>query len=68
VAGFLFGSLGHVPRTGEAVTYDAWRFEVDLVDGRRIRRIRVEPLPASVDDAGPGSREADRSGPPAQAG
>jgi CBS domain containing-hemolysin-like protein len=51
VAGFVFDSLGHVPRTGEAVEYAGWRFEADLVDGRRIRRVKVSPLPSVVPEA-----------------
>jgi CBS domain containing-hemolysin-like protein len=40
-----------VPRTGEAVEYAGWRFEADLVDGRRIRRVKVSPLPSVVPEA-----------------
>jgi putative hemolysin len=53
VAGFVFGSLGHVPRTGEAFEFGGWRFEADLVDGRRIRRVRVTPVAAAVADDAP---------------
>jgi CBS domain containing-hemolysin-like protein len=41
VAGFLFGTLEHVPEPGEAVEFDGWRFVADEVEGRRIRRIRI---------------------------
>ncbi len=41
VAGFVFGTLEHVPEPGEAVEFDGWRFVTDEVEGRRIRRIRV---------------------------
>jgi CBS domain containing-hemolysin-like protein len=41
VAGYVFGTLGHVPERGEAVESNGWRFAADLVDGRRIRRVRV---------------------------
>jgi CBS domain containing-hemolysin-like protein len=52
LAGFVLGSLGHVPRTGEAFEHGGWRFEADLVDGRRIRRVRVSPVePVVADDA-----------------
>jgi CBS domain containing-hemolysin-like protein len=47
VAGFVFATLGHVPRTGEAVDFDGWRFAADLVEGRRIRRVRVTPIAAA---------------------
>jgi putative hemolysin len=44
VAGFVFGSLGHVPRAGESVEYRGWQFAAEQVDGRRIRRVRVSQV------------------------
>ena len=41
VAGFLFGTLEHVPTEGESVTQDGWRFTATEVEGRRIRRVKV---------------------------
>ena len=41
VAGFLFGTLEHVPAAGEGVTRDGWRFTATEVEGRRIRRVKV---------------------------
>jgi magnesium and cobalt exporter, CNNM family len=41
VAGFLFGTLEHVPAEGESVTKDGWRFTATEVEGRRIRRVKV---------------------------
>jgi len=41
VAGFLFGTLEHVPEAGESVTQDGWRFTATEVEGRRIRRVKV---------------------------
>ena len=41
IAGFIFGTLEHVPTPGESVTFDGWRFTADEVDGRRIRRVRI---------------------------
>jgi CBS domain containing-hemolysin-like protein len=55
VAGFVFGTLGHVPVPGESVELDGWRFAAETVEGRRIRRVRVSLVP-SWD-------EADASGP-----
>lgn len=48
VAGFVFGTLEHVPDPGEAVEYNGWRFVVEQVEGRRIRSVLVrrEPEPA----------------------
>lgn len=41
VAGFLFGTLEHVPAEGESVVQDGWRFIAAEVDGRRIRQVKV---------------------------
>ncbi|MDP9463185.1 MAG: hemolysin family protein, partial [Actinomycetota bacterium] len=41
VAGFLFGTLEHVPKPGESVTQDGWRFTATEIEGRRIRRVEV---------------------------
>ena len=41
VAGFLFGTLEHVPDEGEWITREGWRFSAAEVDGRRIRRVKV---------------------------
>jgi CBS domain containing-hemolysin-like protein len=41
VGGFIFGTLEHVPEVGESVLYGGWRFDVDEIDGRRVRRVRI---------------------------
>ena len=41
VAGFIFGTLEHVPAAGESVAQEGWRFTVTEVKGRRIRRVKV---------------------------
>jgi len=41
VGGFVFGTLGRVPRTGESVVHDGWRLSVEAMDGRRIQQVRV---------------------------
>ena len=49
LAGYVMASLGHVPRSGEAVEVDGHRLEVTELDGRRVARVRVTPLePAPV--------------------
>lgn len=45
VAGFLFGTLEHIPVAGESVSRDGWCFTVTEVEGRRIRRIIASPEP-----------------------
>jgi putative hemolysin len=44
LAGYVMATLGHVPRTGEAVEVDGHRLEVSELDGRRVARVRVTPL------------------------
>ncbi len=51
VGGFIFGTLEHVPEVGESVLRDGWRFTVLELDGRRIRSVRVSPLPAPDPEA-----------------
>ena len=41
VAGYVVAQLGHVPRVGEAVSFDDHRLVVTELDGRRIARVRV---------------------------
>ena len=44
LAGFLLAQLGHIPATGEQLTYETRRYTVTEMQGRRIARIRVEAL------------------------
>ena len=47
VAGFVLSHLQHMPKTGEAIEANGWRFEVIDLDGRRIDKIlasRLRPL------------------------
>ena len=39
VAGFVLSHLQHLPRTGERIEANGWRFEVVDLDGRRIDKI-----------------------------
>ena len=52
LAGFVMAALGHVPRIGEAVEADGHRLEVIKLDGRRVSRVRVTPIPPGTE---PGS-------------
>jgi len=45
LAGYVMATLGHVPKKGEAVEVDRHRLEVTELDGRRVSRVRVSPLP-----------------------
>jgi CBS domain containing-hemolysin-like protein len=44
LAGFLLMRLGHIPDAGESVTYDGRRITVVEMEGRRIAKVRVEPI------------------------
>jgi len=44
LAGFVLTRLGHIPRVGESIDYEDRRYIVIEMDGRRISKIRVEPL------------------------
>src|ERR1051325_3633015 len=45
VAGLIFTTLGHIPKVGEVVTRNGFRFEVERADRRRIYRVRVSKDP-----------------------
>jgi CBS domain containing-hemolysin-like protein len=54
LAGFLLMRLGHIPKGGESVTYQSRRLTVVEMEGRRIAKVRVEPVeeeaPAAAKD------------------
>jgi putative hemolysin len=54
VAGLIFTSLGRVPKIGEVITKNGYRFEVDRADKRRIYRVKVtkEPDEEAMDEKG----------------
>jgi CBS domain containing-hemolysin-like protein len=41
VGGYLYGTLGHVPVEGEQVSVEGWTLTIEMVSGRRIRRVRA---------------------------
>lgn len=41
VGGLILAELGRVPRSGETLTIDGWRFVVDVVVRRRVRRVAI---------------------------
>ncbi len=47
LAGFMLEQLQRVPRGGENATYQGRKFTVVEMDGRRIARIKVEPVKAN---------------------
>ena len=44
LAGFVLMRLGHLPKAGESVEFEDRRLTVVAMEGRRISKIRVEPL------------------------
>ncbi len=50
VAGFLFGTLEHVPAVDEFVVHEGWRFSAAEIDGRRIRRVKITLEPEGSGD------------------
>jgi putative hemolysin len=48
VAGFIFTRLGRVPKPGEAVEWGGLRFEVVDMDGRRIDKVLIAPVPSAA--------------------
>lgn len=47
LAGFMLYQLAVIPRAGDRLDWDGWRFEVVDMDGNRIDRLLVAPLPAA---------------------
>ena len=45
IAGFMLDRLGAVPKGGEVVDLDGWRFTVVDVERNRISKVKVEKLP-----------------------
>jgi CBS domain containing-hemolysin-like protein len=45
VGGFVLSTLGHVPHEGESVEYRGHRFTAERMEGHRIARVRVAPVP-----------------------
>jgi putative hemolysin len=50
LSGFVMSQLGRIPKTGAKFTCDGYRFEVVDMDGRRVDRVLVIPLPPAEED------------------
>jgi CBS domain containing-hemolysin-like protein len=48
LAGFVLARLGHIPKAGESVEFEDRRLTVVEMEGRRIAKIRVEPVQPST--------------------
>jgi CBS domain containing-hemolysin-like protein len=48
VGGLMFGVLGTIPKEGEEVSLDGYRFTAERVRGRRVALVRVTPDPGRL--------------------
>jgi CBS domain containing-hemolysin-like protein len=53
LAGFILARLGKIPRGGESVEFGDRRLTVIEMEGRRISKVRVEPIEALAPPAAP---------------
>jgi magnesium and cobalt exporter, CNNM family len=52
LAGFLLTRLGRIPKGGESIDYEGRKLTVLEMSGRRISRVRIEPVAAAGEKAG----------------
>jgi putative hemolysin len=48
VAGFLLSQFGRIPRVGDRIEADGWRFEIVDLDGRRIDKILATKISGAL--------------------
>lgn len=51
IGGYVFGSIGRMPRIGDGVDADGCRLTVAELDGRRVAWVRYIPRPSVVEEA-----------------
>lgn len=49
VGGLVFTRLGRLPRTGDVVHVDGWRFTVEATQGTRVVLVAIEPEPQEAE-------------------
>jgi CBS domain containing-hemolysin-like protein len=59
VGGLVYHLLGHVPAEGESVEVEGYRLSAEKVQGRRIGRVRITPLPGSTGPSDEGGIDVD---------
>jgi CBS domain containing-hemolysin-like protein len=52
VGGLMFSRLGHVASEGDCVRIEGFELRADKMQGRRISRVRITPIPGYDDGAG----------------
>ncbi len=50
LGGFMMSQIGSIPAVGEHFEWNKWRFEVVDMDGHRVDKVLVSPLPAETPD------------------
>lgn len=50
LGGFMMSQMGSIPTAGEHFEWDQWRFEVVDMDGHRVDKVLVSPLPTEAPD------------------
>ena len=50
VGGFVFSALERVAKPGDAIDFEGYEFVVESVEGRRVRRVRITPVPRDGGD------------------
>jgi putative hemolysin len=63
LGGFVMARLGRIPKAGDLVSEDGWRYEVMDMDGHRVDKVLVTavPKPSAEGSAAPGSRSQEPS-------
>ncbi len=56
LSGFLYDRFGYIPKEGEVLTFDGWRFLITEADERKVELVRAEPIPEEETED---EREAD---------
>ncbi|MDR1853533.1 MAG: hemolysin family protein [Azoarcus sp.] len=51
LSGMIMWLLGRLPRTGDVITWEAWRLEVVDLDGKRIDKVLASRLATPAEDA-----------------
>ncbi|RPH74118.1 HlyC/CorC family transporter, partial [bacterium] len=57
VGGFMMSYLGAIPRPGDSFNLDGYLFEVLTMDGRRVDKIQVRPVPEGATTSSPPDKD-----------
>jgi len=52
IGGYVMACLGRVPVVGDEVSVPGWSLRVEVMDGRRVDRLRLTPRPDDADESG----------------